>query len=249
MPAVSRRGGDHRDRERRHDESGGLLIEVLIASTVLTIILTMVFLSTGTMTKATATQVRRGSLTGFAADGAAQLQQLLADAWTPQNPNSLGVTDDCAGGGDGQSFPVGQGPFVAATGTDIWLCSIEPKGSTAYTYELHFVACSAAGVCNLEADRQPAPGSHGPATPVLFIDSVSCPACVSVAGSPSPFTYIDDSTGSGTVLNPGGGAAAVGFADLHRVDSVVVNLTITGADTKGTTVRDDVSLFNALGGL
>lgn len=231
------------------DEVGNLLVEVVIASTVLSIVVSMVFVSTGTMTRVTATDVRRGSLTGFAATGAAEVEQLLTNAWTPQNPNGVGVTDDCAGGSQGETFPVGQGPFVSASGTDVWFCSIRSGSHTAATYELHFTGCNVSGVCTLQADRQPAPGTTGAAVTVLAVDDVSCPACVGVAGAPSPFVFLDESTGAGTVLNPGGAMAAVAAAALHRIDTVDLTMTVTAAGTDGTTVTQTVALPNTAGGL
>lgn len=235
------------------EEGGELLVEVLIASTVLTIVLSMVFVSTGTMTKVTGTQVRRGSLTGAAAVGAAAVEQLITNAWTPESPNAVGITDDCAGGGDGQTFPSAQGPFVEASGIDLWFCAIRPGQSTAYTYELHFTGCSAAAVCTLRADRQPSPGASGQPVSILAVGDASCPACLGAAGATSPFVYVDDSTGSDTVLNPGGGAAAVPGASLVRIDLVDLTLTVTDAATgtaaSTTTVQQSVALPNTEGGV
>ena len=258
------------------DDSGLTAIELLVATMLLVIVVTIGFLVTTAMVgQANATQ-RSGSLTGPAQNGMQVLRELFAGAVPAQSVTAPGTSgtqlyaDGCANGSGGGAFPSGQGPFVSATGSDVVLCLVRSGANSAYTYRLSFTgsSCATTGVCSLTVQQEPPlTGWSAPATPkpavvsvpttIETISNVLCTQCITLSPTGTlPFVFWNSTTGAGTALNSAGPPSTnptVPTASLSTIQALDVTLTITSSanhagSTATETLTSRVFMPNALGG-
>jgi hypothetical protein len=214
-------------RRSTRDDSGMSLVELMVAMTLLIVVVTIGFVVTTTVVKVTYSTQRAGSLTGPAQNGMDTLQGFFSGAV----PNQTVTT------------PVGVPPATAvlytnqcsasplsSSATDVWLCSVRSGSTTAYSYEIHFPTstCTTNGVCTLQIAPQ------GASQPVAQIANV-CVTCANTTNSSFSFSPTP--------------------ADLSKVSSVTITLTIASPTSNGstppastTTLVRQVSLSNSLGG-
>jgi type II secretory pathway pseudopilin PulG len=218
-------------------ESGFTFVEVMVASLIAMVVLSMVALSSVTITRNSVGAIQRGSSTGPALLAVQEVQQVLSRAWTPNT--SSNITSYCAGGDDGQSFATGNGPFVPlaetspVSTTDVMFCAVDPTSpTTAHTYELHFTNspggsdCDASSQCILELDQEPAYNCSGSCTPRLVWSTSG----ISDSGSPStgPFTYYESrSTAFTTPVLPSN-------VTLGQIEAVQVTLAVSNPAPGGS---------------
>jgi len=200
---------------RRREEDGLTLVELALAGLVGVALLTMAAVATTATVHSSRTEVQQGVTTEGAILAVQEVQQTLSSAWTPGSTG--GVTSQCAGGADGQSWVTGNGPFVSVSATDIVFCGFRNNSSIAYTYELHFTHCTGT-LCTLELDQLGAPGcSPSCRSSVAFVQNG-----VSEVGIPFGFYTAN-------------GGAWVTTATLSQIDAVQVTLVIPALNPTGTT--------------
>ena len=217
----------------RRGEEGLTLVELAIAALLGVALMTMIAIATQATVHSSRTEVQQGATTSNAIVAVQGVQQALAAAWTPGAGS--GVTSQCAGGSNGQSWTA-SGPIVSATSTDIVFCGFRNNSSTAYTYELHFTNCSGS-LCTLKLVQQGAPGC----SPHCYTSTVFADADVSNAGTPFAFYTSSDGSWAST-------------STVSQIQAVQMTLVIPAMSPSGTALADGtqaqrlIVLPNTLGG-
>lgn len=252
------------------EDAGLTTIELLIATMLLVIVVTIGFLVTTAMVgQANATQ-RSGSLTGPAQNGMQVLRELFSGAVPAQSVTSPGTVgsqlyaDGCASlVPSGAAFPPGQGPFVSATGTDVVLCVVRSGANSAYTYHISFTgsACATTGNCTLTVQQEPVlstwtppaspkPTSVSTATTIEQIANVLCTQCITTNPTGTlPFVFTNNMN---TPINSAGSPTVTNLS-LSQIQGVNVTLTVaSSANHAGSvstvTLSSQVFMANAVGG-
>lgn len=211
------------------------LAEVVIASAIgVVVLLASSLVVTGALGVSEAAN-ETGATTGPALAAANAVEQVLTDAFVPAGVPTT-VTSDCTNGSPGAALSgSSDGAFVSAadtSSTTLYVCSTFPGASTAYTYEITFTNCSAAGVCTLEIEKWGAPGCSAPCS----AEVVEATPGISDAAT-TPFSYYTGDPWETT-------------STLSAIQSVVVDLEAPTAHGAGTAaeVKRTVVLPNTLVG-
>jgi len=218
---------------RRRDEAGLTLVEMLVGGLLGIGLLTGIAVATQATVHSSRTEVQQGVTTSNAIVAVQAVQQALSAAWTPAAAG--GVTSQCAGGADGESWTA-SGPIVSATSTDVVFCGFRNNSTVAFTYELHFTGC-VNHLCNLQIDQLGAPGC----SPHCHASTVFVDGDVSDLGTPFAF------------YSAAGGSWAA-TASVAQIQAVQVTLVVPAIGPTGTSLGDGtqvqrlVELPNALGG-
>lgn len=226
-------------RRRVHgtDDGGFTLVEIAIASVISMVMIAVVFLTASATLGAQEQASEEGATTAPTILAANAVEQLVNNAFVPNGATS--ITSNCYDTG-GTALTGTDGPFLGTnlpTSTSLYLCSIRPGATAAYTYEITFTTCG--GTSCVAIDRL----TCSPSCSTTRVDDFPGVATSGPFGS-SPFSYYYENGSTWTQLSP------VTSSNVNSITAVALDFSAptSHGKAKPAEVARTVLLPSTLGG-
>jgi len=234
---LSRTAAAGRDRPGLRDERGFTLVEISIASVISLVMIGVVFLTASATLGAQEQSSEEGATTAPTVLAANAVEQLVNNAFVPNGATT--ITSNCYDT-SGSALSAADGPFLSTnlpTSTSLYLCSIRPGTTSAYTYEITFTTCG--GTSCLAIDRWSCAGS----CTTTRVDDFPGVATSGPFGA-VPFSYWYENGSSWTEL------ASVTSSNVTSITAVALDFSTPTSHAKAepTEVKRTVLLPPMLGG-
>lgn len=240
MPDLTGGGVLVRMKSASRDEGGFTLLEISIAAVISLVMIGVVFLTTSATLGAQEQSTEEGATTAPTMLAANAVEQIVNNAFVPNGTTT--ITSNCYDT-SGNALSATDGPFLSTnlpTSTSLYLCSIRPGTTSAYTYEITFTTCG--GTSCLAIDRL----TCSPACATTRIDDFPGVATTGPFGS-APFSYYYENGSTWTSLSPITDGAN---GNVTEVTAVVLDFSTPTSHAKAepTEVKRTVLLPPELGG-
>ena len=239
MSDLSRLVAVVRDRFVRSDERGFTLVELSIAAVISMVMIGVVFLTASATLGAQEQASEEGATTAPTMLAANAVEQLVNNAFVPNGATS--ITSNCYDT-SGAALTGTYGPFLGTnlpTGTALYLCSIRPGSTAAYTYEITVPPTGCGGASCLVIDRLNC-------TPGCATTRIDAFPGVSYAGpfGTSPFSYYYENGSTWTKLS------SVTSSNVNSITAVALDFSAPTSYGKAqpAEVSRTVLLPSTLGG-